>query len=338
MFEANENWELFGYDVRQLGKYWRAAWQEFLWGYSSPVKSRLDEVVAVRTETTLNYYHAGERVAYTQSDSEAILLPDELVLQRELTLPLAVESDLGSVMALEVMANSPFPADDTGFGWRVSGRTETHLQLKLAIVSLSATMTYLGRHYDCHDARAYEVWAEMSESVICISGFGEQSRLARYNKRLIRVAATLGYCALVILLIFGLSAASKYRELVAIQGMSEDVQQEASNAIDLRESLSSANEAVVAVNKVVEEYPSPHYELTRLSKLLSDDAYVLQVNMQGRSIKLRGRAKDAAAVMQQLTQEPSYDSVMAPQAISKVASTDLEQFYLSIELPGGIEP
>ena len=36
-----------------------------------------------------------------------------------MSLPLAAEGSLEQVLALEVNANSPFAADDTGHGWRI---------------------------------------------------------------------------------------------------------------------------------------------------------------------------------------------------------------------------
>ena len=59
MLDTANKWELFGFDVRRIGKHWLAAWREFLWGYDSPVKARLDEVVRVRSGGGLLCYHAG---------------------------------------------------------------------------------------------------------------------------------------------------------------------------------------------------------------------------------------------------------------------------------------
>ena len=50
---------------------------------------------------------------------------------------------------------------------------------------------------------------------------------------------------------------------------------------------------------------------------------------------LRGRAMDAASIMQKLTDEPAYGEVTAPQAIVKVGNTGLEQFSLNINLDAG---
>ena len=87
MFEGSQNWELFGYDMRKLGRTWTGAWRELLFAPDSPVRSRLDDVVAVRSESGVQHYHGGELCAATTANFSAIALPDELVLGRQLSLP-----------------------------------------------------------------------------------------------------------------------------------------------------------------------------------------------------------------------------------------------------------
>jgi len=343
MAQLDQNWNLFGYDVRQLFRHWRAAWREFLWGYDSPVKTRLDEELRVYSERGVEYFHAGHRVEQRKAQSstepgsecEAVLLPESLVLSKTLVMPLAVESDLDMAMALEVTANSPFPQSDTGYGWRLADRDDKKLQVQLAIVSLSSTMSYLGQQYDCHDAQMREVWANVGDAVIVLSGFGEKTRQQRYNRRLFRVAGTIAYCALMLLIIFATAAGMKYLELQQLRRVSGQVQAQASDAMKMRTNIVVANETIATVNQMVALRPNPHVELARLSRLLGDDASLLQFNMQGTSLSVRGVADDAAVIVQQLTEEASYARVTAPQAITKYFNTGQEQFFLNIELAGG---
>lgn len=337
MAQAGQNWDLFGYDVRQLLKHWRSAWREFLWGYDSPVIARLDEGLKVYGENGEAYFHAGQRHMQPdlEAECEAILLPDSLVLSRILEMPLAVESDLDMVMALEVTANSPFPESDTGYGWKLSGRDEKNLQVQLAIVSLSSTMSYLGQQYNCHDAQAREVWAEVDGAVIVLSGFGEKKRQARYNKRLVRVAITIAYCALMLVVISGVSAGMKYLELQQLRNLSTEVQAQARNALQMRTSIVAANETIAAMNTLLVQRPNPHFEMVRLSQMLGDDVSLIQFSMHGTGLDIRGIADDAAEVVQQLTDEPAYARVTAPQAITKYFNSGQEQFFLNIELSEG---
>ncbi len=335
MLEAGQNWELFGYDMRQLGGHWLAAWRSLVWDDDSPLRKHLDEVVCLRGDGGPVLYQAGKVSAQASFECEAVLLPDALALSKPLRLPTAAEGDLEAVLALEVNANSPFSADDTAYGWHLVERDESQLQLVLVIVSMSAVMAYLGRQYDIHDVHAREVWAAADGAMVVLRGFGEHKREARYRKRLRRCGAMLAVTAVLVLLMAGVAAGAKRAELLQVETLAASVQNGAAQASRMRTSLALANQTIGAVNNVVGLYPNPHYEIARLTQLLDDDAHIVQFAMSGREIRLRGRAADAASVMQKLTDEPAYAEVTAPQAIVKVGNTGLEQFSLNINLNEG---
>ena len=334
MGQSTQQWDLFGFDVRQVGKYWRAAWREFLWGNDSPVRARLDEVVKVHNENDVLFYHAGEPAADQRAECEAILLPDELVLAKKITMPLAVEGDLDTAMDIEVKANSPFPESDTGYGWKIVARDESLLHIQLVIVSLSSTMSYLGRQYDSHDVRAREVWAKFGGAVIVLNGFGEQKRFARYKSRLVRVGGLLGLSMILLVCVFAASSGMKYLELKQYQAMSADVARASKNASRMRTSLLEANETISYINSVVVENPNPRQVLAKLTNLLGDDASLVNFSLKGRQLKFLGRARNAAQVIQELTGETTFARVETRTAITKIGAA--EQFTLEIELPGQV--
>jgi general secretion pathway protein L len=335
MSQSNQQWEIMGYDTRQLGKSLLASWRELLWDDGSPLKVHLDEVVHLREEGGERYVQSGKSVEALPTESEGVLLPEQLVLTRVIRVPRAAETDLDAVMALEVTANSPFPEPDTASGWRINERGAEMLTLHLAIVSLSATMAYLSQHYDIHDVGEREVWAECDGAVLALQGFGEHRRLGRYRRRLVRVAGMVGGSAVLLLLISGLAAASKYIELDKLNGQAEQVIADSREASRMRTELATANQTITAVNQIMSEYPDPRVEIERLTRLLGDEAYLAQLSIRGRQIKLRGRAMDAAAVMQKLTAEEAFTEVTAPQAIVRVAGSGLEQFHLNITIKPG---
>lgn len=336
MLESGQNWDLFGYDMRQLGTHWFAAWRGLLWADDSPVRKNLDDVVCLHDEKGSALYQSGALCTQTPFEFEAILLPDELALSKPLRIPLAAESDLVAVLALEVNANSPFSADDTGYGWLIVGRDEAYLHLSLAIVSMSAVMEYVGRQYDLHDSRDREIWVEVNGDMVVVQGFGEYQRDSRYRNRLRRCGIMLVISAAVVLLIAGVAAGAKRAELLHAETLVANTQREAAEASSMRISLAQGNEIIGAANKIVDLYPNPHYEIARLTQLLGDDTHIVQFAMSGREIRLRGRAMDAASVMQKLTNVPAYIEVTAPQAIVKVGSSGLEQFSLNINLGEGV--
>jgi general secretion pathway protein L len=335
MLEKGQNWELFGYDVRHLGRFWAAAWRDLLWSHDSPVRVRLDEVVTLYSGNGSSCYQAGVACAGSpDSACQGVLLPDELVLCKQIRVPLQAEGDLASVLELEVRASSPFSAADTRWGWSVVSRDDSGLTVALALVSASAVMAFLAREYDRHDGLAQEVWAEAGGAMVVIQGFGEGRREQRYRRRLLHCSGLLLTIALLVLAMAGVSALFKGMELQKLERMAAETTAAAAEATRYKTLLASANDTIVAANNVVALYPNPHAELARLTRLLGDESSISSFSMDGPDIRLRGRAADAAGVMAQLTEVPGYCDVMAPQAITRVAEGQ-EQFYLNARVCQG---
>jgi general secretion pathway protein L len=336
VLEASQPWNLFGYDVRGMVHYFRAGWRDFLWGDSSVVLGVIDEVVSARDASgAVRYFRAGSQVATPESPddviAQAVVLPDELVLCKALRVPAAAESDLESMIALEVMSSSPFPRDDTCYGWLVTERGSTELLLQLVISSKSAVMGFVASQTGSHDVVSHEVWAQAGDRMVMVSGFGEAPRLRRNRRRLGRMAAMLAYSLFAVMLLAAFGAGAKYLELQKVQAIQNKVELSAGDAVALRTSLASAKTRIETINQMLAEHPSPHRELKRLSALLDDDTWLGMAEIQGSAIKIEGQSDDASAVMQQLLRQSAYARVEAPVAIRKVGPGS-EQFVLKISL------
>ncbi|MEH6637617.1 MAG: hypothetical protein V7700_19030, partial [Halioglobus sp.] len=255
MSDVGQNWELFGYDMRQLGRHWFAAWHDLLWADESPVRQRLGDVVQLHSDDGDILYQAGRPSAPAPFECEAILLPDELVLTRMLRLPASAEAHLESVITMEVAANSPFAANDTGFGWQLMVREGDHLTVALGIVSISTVMAYLVRAHDRHDPAAQEIWARVDDRMLLLRGFGEKKREANYRRRLLRCGAGVLVCATIFALILGVAAGAKRVQLSQVNTLAASALREAAQASQMRASLAQANETIAAVNAVVALYP-----------------------------------------------------------------------------------
>lgn len=335
MFESGQNWELFGYDTRSLGRHFVAAWKDLLWAYDSPLRKHLDETVTLQTPEGERVYQAGTPTGSIAAACRAVLLPDELVLTRQLRLPLAVEPDLEDALALEAQACSPFAASDTGTGWLVTARDERQIHVELVIVSLSAAMAYIGQQYGSHDAHAQEVWVAAGDNMVVVRGFGEGQREKFYRRRLLRVASMFGVAAILLLLVLLVSAGFKKWELQRLTELEASTQHAAADAMRLRSALAEANETIAAVNGLLAMNPSAHRELARLTRLLDDSTYVDRLEINGREIEIQGKAVDAAQVMESLTRQAEYDDVVAASPIRKLQNTGIEQFNLKVQLAGG---
>ena len=296
---SRNQFEVFGVDVRDYGQLWLLAWRDFLFGDDSPVRSAMDSQVILRhSDGTSACYQASTRVAGGSASSQAYAIPEDLVLTRSLSLPSIAEADLEAALHLEIAACSPFSADDTASGWRITrGADKRVLTVDLVIASRTAVMGFLGEHFTVTDPSEPEVWAEAGSHWVRLRGFGEEPREADYRRRIIRSGVLLTLCFGVFLLMAGLSVIMSGRELTALEALRDEATLEARSAIASRDQLAATNAAIVELNKLSLLLPNPQPEIHRLTLLLPDSAYVTQFTQEGRSIRLRGRGTDRKSVV-----------------------------------------
>ncbi len=326
-----------GYDVRQLGRSWRAAWRDFLWGDESPVRARLDDVVELKDGKRSRYFQAGKLAAQADTPLEALLLGDEQTLVKKLSLPLAASNELEQVIALEVAASSPFPEGDTLHGWRLVSRDSQQLNVVLVIAQRSVALPWLKAQYPHFEPNQQEAWALVDDQPVALTGFGERRRDRRYRRRLHRLALLFAYALLALVLLPGLFALTQSLRLGKIEAVYESAKFAAREASEWRSELAASNALIDAAQSLAAEYPNPHVELARLTALLNDDISLLQFSQRGTSIRMQGNGKNVAEVLQQLTEHPAYAEVTAPQAITKLGNTGLERFMLDLTIATDID-
>jgi general secretion pathway protein L len=340
---AANQFMVFGYDVRDYGRLWLSAWRDFLLGDDSPVRAIFDSAVLLEfPDGEKKAFHCGQPVAssgptgtvhQTAIHETAMALPEELVLSRTLKLPAAAETELDAALCLEIAASSPFAVDDTAAGWRIFRQEDSRdINVDLVIVSRSAVMSYLGESKGIHDPLAREIWAPVSDRWVTMRGFGESTRELGYTRRIVRSGIIAVICVLLVLAIIGTSTALSGRRVQKLEAIQAAVRSESKAAMQLRDRLAEINGIVAELNELNRRLPSPQLEIARLTELLPDSAYVTQYTQTGNNIRIRGLSTDGATLQQELTKVPTYQSVKATQAISRVGNSGLEQFFLDLEL------
>lgn len=327
-------WSVFGYDLRHLSRHWVSAWRDFLFSALSPLRARLDEPVLLHRGGERRGYRGGLAIKASREAPRcrAVEVPESLFLTRTVLIPAAAESELVAVLDMEIAANSPFPAQDTVSGWREVARTADTLHIAFAVAARSTLAQWLATRPGGEAGEAPELWAAHGEAWIVLRGFGETAREGLYRARLVRIGGLLAATLVALYVIAGLYAAQQRIALDRLEAKQRAVAAQTADVSRQRQALLEANAAIAAANAVVKAFPNPHIELARLTELLGDDAYLAHFSARGRTLQVRGQAVDAALVMQSLSEQPAFASVTAPQAITALANTGVEQFYLDIQL------
>lgn len=335
MQDAPSQWSLFGFDTRHLLQHWLAAWRDVLLAPASPLRRRLDEPVSLDDGNGAPTLFQGgvplPGAAAAPGECRACLLPESLALTRSLGVPLAAEAELPSVVAMEIRASSPFAADDTASGWCEHARDARSIHLDIALASRSAVHSWLAPRQDA-DAVLPEVWVAGSAAPVVLQGFGESRRERAYRRRLRRCGGMIATILALLLLLAGLFALQQQRLLQHRQAQFSALRAEAAPLVQARSDLAAANAAIARADALAAQHPDPLRELLRVTRLLEDQAFVAEFSLDGRELRLRGEARNAAAVMQTMAEAPAYERVSAPTPIRAVGNDGGERFVLDIEL------
>ncbi|MEM6300858.1 MAG: PilN domain-containing protein [Pseudomonadota bacterium] len=336
MTDSVNQWELFGVDTRSLGRYWSTAWREFLFASDSPIRGHLDEVVRLHDGDQLLFVHNGRELLNEPDEAtcRAFIVPDDFVLTREIHVPLSALAEVQSVVDLELAALSPFEREDTVSGWSEVGRDEGTARIALAVCSKLAINRWFASLALVAESEKVgaELWARAGSAFVAFNLPEEYERDRLYRRRLLRVSALVGGVLLALLVSASLFS---FQQKVALDKLSDAASifaRDTRGAVAARDSLVLANEVLSKATVVQEDYPNPHLELARLTKLLGDDTFVTHFSSRGRELRVRGRSSDAALVMQSLASDAAYEAVEALGPITTVGNSGLEQFNLKIEI------
>jgi general secretion pathway protein L len=264
----------------------------------------------------------------------ALALPDEVVLLRELTLPLLPADELRSALELEVAAVSPFPPDATAWGWRAAPQADPasdRLEVTLAIAARDHVDGRLAAA-TLPDDLPVEVWARSDGEPILLRGFGEATR-ERAERRRLATLVGLSLFALCLLVVLAAVPVLHARErTIDAQEQFDAVRLSAAEALERRELLVRRQQQVGALQDYLGQPADLLALIERLTDLIPDDAYATRFSWSAKDgASLDGLAADAAALIERISAEPDLSLVRAPSAISRDRRSGLETYSVVID-------
>ncbi|WP_198147367.1 PilN domain-containing protein [Gilvimarinus polysaccharolyticus] len=326
---SKNQWELFGFDLSQLGGLLGRVWRDVFWTYHSPIRQKLDEpVLAHRWQAD-----AAAPLLADADKCQAVVLPDTHVLTRHLTLPRAALANLPQIVAAEVTAASPFLADDTAVGQRVDDAGGKTVALSLALASRAGVMSLLHSVNPDIASNDYEIWAESQDKIIILEGFAEPQRNARYLQRLTRLSIYSAVALVAVAVLLALPWMYQSYRLNKIETELQQSRLEARNAMQLRTQLADNNTRINILQTEVNIAAKPLAPLAVLTTSLGDDNWLGSYEQAGNKVTIDGYANDAAALIQQLTANTYFNGVKPLSAIRKVGNDGVERFRLELQLP-----
>ncbi|MFY3382634.1 PilN domain-containing protein [Paracidovorax sp. MALMAid1276] len=352
---------LFGLDLSAWVADGRAAWREMVrwpviaWLRPEPL------VRWVRADGRLDAYQGPGRPVQPHAARartarfEALEVPEAVLLRHEVRLPpMGADATLGA-LRLAVQALSPFPDDDllwvrasaaaepTGaMASAESGQQRIPVVLtsrRLVQQALPALAAAAGA-----GERLPELWvASPSGQPVILPGFGEQAR-ARYQRRWYEVNLGLLVTSVALLAAIAVTPTLQLRSrALDAQAQYRALQQQAAPLVQQREAFVKADTLLQGLSDAVGPTASALQVMELITKALPDDAVLQSFQMlpadgPGKMPKLllAGQASNAAALMQQLGNQPGLRDVKAPSPAVKPLGAIKESFTIemTVDLPG----
>jgi general secretion pathway protein L len=269
-----------------------------------------------------------------QPPRQVMLLPVERTLRRRLTLPLAAEEHLASVLAFEMDRQTPFRADQVYFDHRIHKRDQTARTMLVELLAvprseLDQLLQGVGSlQLDAADVANGDVPA----------GFNllpPDRRARRADKRL-RLNAILAVSAVALLwLVMWQSLALREQAIERLNEEKSTAAAAAMQSAELKRQLRDAIEGANFLAKRKAEQAVVVDVLAEVTRLVPDDTWLERLSFVGSQVQLQGQSARADKLIGILTDSRCLDKPQFQGIITPDGATGKERFSLVADLKTG---
>jgi general secretion pathway protein L len=269
-----------------------------------------------------------------QAPRQILLLPPESTLRRRLTLPIAAEEHLASVLAFEMDRQTPFRADQIYFDHRIQKRDQTARTMLVELLAvprsvLDGMLQRIGTlQLDAADVASGQVPAGFNLLPL-------ERRARRVDKRL-RLNLILAASAVALLwLVMWQSLALREQALERLNEVQSVSSASAMQSAELKRQLRDAIEGANFLAKKKAEQAVTVDVLAEITRLIPDDTWLERLSFIGTQVQLQGQSARADKLIGILTEsrclaKPQFQGIIQPDG-----ATGKERFSLAADLKTG---
>ena len=340
-------------EERFLGVRWGSVWEAIAKPWRAAAQWRWIRAITPPASVLLHQHDGGQKVwcvewsgAMHSQDSRgkqrtdfiAIGLPPTMVLHRSQTFPALDTPELMGAVALDVLANSPFPKEDLCWGHRIEPtQNGSGLRVHVALVSRRQVIEYLTalESRGLQSGHTPEIWAPSASGegvYFVMPGYGEAERMSRQRmERGKNLAAIVVIAALLGLIAITPTLQLRARAIEAVHAYTA-LHERASTAVASREALVRKADQIQWVEGRLRETLEPAATINLLTRVLTDDTSLTALRITGRKVLLEGQTTNAAELMQLLGRQPGFQDVVAPVAATRPFGSSKDIFKIEFVL------
>ena len=259
-------------------------------------------------------------------------LSEQDVLGKTVTLPLAAERELEQVLGFEMDRETPFKAEEIYWNHQIDGvdRQNGRLSVRLVLLpktNLAPLLTALGQ-FGIRPRRAEIADGPDAGAYLPLEGDG--GRTHRASHRLIWSAAVccaiLGVAAVVTPFVRQGRALASLDQQIAVGRTA------AAEADSLRQEIDRLTGSADFVESERDKAGRPLAVLAAATRVLPDDTYLTEMELQKRKVTLTGRSAAAARLIGPLAADGSFRNPGFAAPVTRVEALHTELFTINAEV------
>jgi len=259
------------------------------------------------------------------------LTPASVMLEKQLSFPLAAERELGRVLAYEMDRETPFAADEVWWNWHVDTRDKATGQLSLTLFLLPKA-----------NARAVAAAlkdADLEPSVIdaaTVTGARHQIRLddsAVHRIVLSGKTRVLAYACAALAVLAIITPLVKQAVLLGhVESRIAELKPQVDEVQQLKRRIESAGQGASQLAMEQAGSADPLKVLSATTEILPDDTHLTDLALHKHKLTFSGQSEEAAKLIGLLTGNPLYKNPAFTSAVTRVQNSKADAFSIETEV------
>jgi len=256
----------------------------------------------------------------------------ELLLEREVSLPLATEPDLGNALRYSIDSLTPFAADELFWSWAVTlrDRVNRRLHLRLSLVSKAAVaplMAALARLGVTPKLLEFPL-SDTETRTIALTDAASRRGMLRQHGWAAATATAVGAMLAITVLPIALDISA----LSATEAQIEALRPRVAQVEALRRRLTANADDIDVVTRERGRVGDALQVIALLTTALPDDTYLTELSLQQRKLALTGQSVAAAKLIVALSAEPMLHNPEFVAPVTRAPMGGRDMFSIQAEL------
>ncbi|MHC4408608.1 MAG: PilN domain-containing protein [Planctomycetota bacterium] len=261
-----------------------------------------------------------------------LLVPDDRVLARRISLPAAAEENLREVLGFEMDLHTPFEASEVYYDYTIVGRDSNRQQLTVdlvyapreAVVDLVDAASKLGMKTDVVTCRRRD-----NANLQPVNLLPQELRRARrFDVKSLNLALT-ALLAVLLVTAITIPIVQKNHAIAAVEAQVQAAAAQAREGAELRQDLEKMAEASqFLVEKKASDLMIVEL-IDEISRILPDHTWVARVDLSGNELQIQGQSSSASSLISIVESSPWFENARFGSPVVQIAGTNNERFHIA---------